>query len=430
MKQIKTLTVNGNTYEIADPDAAHIDDSAVGTDAWSSRKISDAIGAAQRAIIHRLCPAFSQSGEVVTCQPVEGYPLDAVTQIQPVQSGSGDPSPANIRPITGHTSCKLYRHGKNFLKYPYYMDSRTINGVTFTVNSDGSVTANGTCTADNTSFYLARYSGNADDGLYLPVGKYTLSGCPAGGSHSTYRLACSGNAYGLDAYDIGSGTTGTTKEARARTSVSIQIMKAGVTLNNVVFKPQIELGAEATAYEPCQGSTFTLDLGQTVYGGSLDWSTGVLTVDRLLHTLDGTEDWKTKTDSGCADGLYYYQCEFAVDYDPKNTSAGISSHYLYNTSKTAPGFWVERRAWKKLGVRIVCAYETPDELAAFLAEQYAAGTPVQVCYQLATPITVQLTPTEILALSGQNTLYSDTGDTTVTGRADLPALLQSLTAAQ
>lgn len=40
MAEIKTLTVNGKTYTVADPDAAHIDDSAVGENAWSSGQIA------------------------------------------------------------------------------------------------------------------------------------------------------------------------------------------------------------------------------------------------------------------------------------------------------------------------------------------------------------------------------------------------------
>ena len=48
---------------------------------------------------------------------------------------------------------------------------------------------------------------------------------------------------------------------------------------------QIEIGDTATAYEPYHGNTFNLDLGQTVYGGCLDWKTGVLTIDRGIYDL-------------------------------------------------------------------------------------------------------------------------------------------------
>ena len=164
--------------------------------------------------------------------------------------------------------------GKNLLKFPYDMDSQTINGVTFTVNADGTVTANGTST-DQAVFYFAHAMRSP---LPLPKGTFILSGCPAGGSHSTYRLASRANDYGLEAYDIGSGAANTTKEAGNWTSVSIQIMKAGVTLDNVVFKPQIEAGSVATEYEPYKGEIYTADLAE--YGiteGEYNWSTGVLT---------------------------------------------------------------------------------------------------------------------------------------------------------
>ena len=78
-------------------DGVQIDDTAVsGTETWSSRKIIDT-----------LCPEFSVSGNPVTCTPVEGYPLDAVVTLEPKQAGTGDPSPDNVRPITGRDRVKV-----------------------------------------------------------------------------------------------------------------------------------------------------------------------------------------------------------------------------------------------------------------------------------------------------------------------------------
>lgn len=75
-------------------DGVQLNDSAVNaTEAWSSKKIVDT-----------LCPAFSVSGNPVTCNPVEGYPLSAVVTLKPKQAGSGDPSPDNVRPISGYDS--------------------------------------------------------------------------------------------------------------------------------------------------------------------------------------------------------------------------------------------------------------------------------------------------------------------------------------
>ena len=112
MKKMKTLTVNGETFAVCDPEAARIDDSVAGDQAWSGKQILD-----------RLCPAFTESGTIVACEPVEGYPLD-------VQTAEG--------------ATKILRTGKNLLPYPYANSNHTSRGVDFTDNGDGSITINGT----------------------------------------------------------------------------------------------------------------------------------------------------------------------------------------------------------------------------------------------------------------------------------------------
>ena len=66
-------------------------------------------------------------------------------------------------------------------------------------------------------------------------------------------------------------------------------------------------------------------------------------------------------------------------------------------------------------------FQALDSFKAFLQSQNA-----EIICELAAPITVQLTPQEILALSGTNTLYTNTGDTTVVGRADPNATIKGL----
>lgn len=70
-------------------------------------------------------------------------------------------------------------------------------------------------------------------------------------------------------------------------------------------------------------------------------------------------------------------------------------------------------------------------LKAYLAAQYAAGTPVQVCYTLAEPVPFTATGGgEIKALRGTNTLLTDGDTLTVTGREDLTHAISELRAAQ
>ena len=72
-------------------DAPQIDDAQItATNPWSSKQIIDT-----------LCPPLEVTGNPVVCYPVAGYPLDVKVAWEPRQEGSGDPSPENVRPITG-----------------------------------------------------------------------------------------------------------------------------------------------------------------------------------------------------------------------------------------------------------------------------------------------------------------------------------------
>ena len=64
MKIMQTLTVNGETYKVSDPDAAK----------------KEELNKIYKDAIDKLCPSFSESGAIVTCEPVEGYPLKVVTE--------------------------------------------------------------------------------------------------------------------------------------------------------------------------------------------------------------------------------------------------------------------------------------------------------------------------------------------------------------
>ena len=125
--------------------------------------------------------------------------------------------------------------GKNLLPYPYSNSTKTINGITFTDNGDGIITANGTATAD------AQF--NCTIGMWLEPGTYTVSGCPAGGSSSTYFTALGATVNA----DVGAGKAVTYQE-RVKRQVFI-VVKTGTTVENITFKPQLEKGSTATAWE-------------------------------------------------------------------------------------------------------------------------------------------------------------------------------------
>ena len=74
--------------------------------------------------------------------------------------------------------------------------------------------------------------------------------------------------------------------------------------------------------------------------------------------------------------------------------------------------------------------ECVDAIKAYFAAQYAAGTPVQLCYKLAEPVPFTATGAQPLpALAGLNTVLTDADSATVTGRADPIKRIEDLEAA-
>lgn len=124
------------------------------------------------------------------------------------------------------------------------------NGITFVVNDDGTVTVstdeNG-ATGD-TNFYLNPATQVWVDPDY-PIGDYILSGCPAGGSAGTYRLALSRQG-ASSVFDTGTGAN-FTHASGVKVLALIQIGTGTVLTTPIVFKPMIRLATDANAdYQP------------------------------------------------------------------------------------------------------------------------------------------------------------------------------------
>lgn len=145
-------------------------------------------------------------------------------------------------PYVDLTAVKVSRCGKNLLPYPYYETTKTQNGVTFTDNGDGSITVNGTASKPSVFQFYSSVGGSKP--MNLANKTITISGCPSGGSLQSYFLLFS---YGGNSYqDLGNGIT-KTPDADI-TALQLRIA-AGATVNNLTFRPQIELGTTATDYE-------------------------------------------------------------------------------------------------------------------------------------------------------------------------------------
>ena len=127
--------------------------------------------------------------------------------------------------------------GQNLIRRPYEFEKYSTSADSiFTLNEDGSITANGT-TGDSTAYCSLCYFGTLAGGNVGDV--VTLTGCPVGGGRDTYYINIVSNSIGGD--DTGSGFEFTiTEEELSGTSLQIDIVIApNVTVDNLVFKPYI-----------------------------------------------------------------------------------------------------------------------------------------------------------------------------------------------
>ena len=155
----------------------------------------------------------------------------------------------------------------NLLPSVYYTENEsgntwTNNGITWTVNRDGSITANGTATAES-NFIL----NESKDSYSIPImkldmsKKYTLSGCPSGGSSNTYWIKCTERTNATSGtisntiYDYGNSATITPTTGWANFYCTV---KSGVTVSNIRFYPMLEVGEVKHDYVSTHNGTGAL----------------------------------------------------------------------------------------------------------------------------------------------------------------------------
>lgn len=375
--------VVANTAAVAElkKKKAEIDDTAVWANAWSSKHIVD-----------MLCPPLEESGNPVVCYPVAGYPLGVKASWEPMQEGTGTPSPENIRPIKGRDSVKVKRCGENLLNINSF-NKFTVNGITYEYVPDGGIHVSGTATSNTSSQTFPVW--------HLPTGKY--HGLDAGeGILSFLVVHRNGKDLWLTAKGIFEILAGDV------TMYWYMVTISGTTVDKTVY-PYIVPGTTApTTYKPYIGQTATLTLPETVYGGEVDAVTGEGQETWETLTLDGTEGWAIRE---TFIGVYNL-------LSPTDNGKGICTHFDVKRNYSGDCIIIEKNGTVYLGRALFDKY-TVDTWRAYLAAQNAAGTPVQITYKLAEPVPFTATGAQpIPALAGVNTVLTDADSATVTGRAD------------
>lgn len=192
-----------------------------------------------REMVYNVYPTEQAQGNPASFDDgAEGVPVkDLKVTIEPRQDlhGYDHPWPAG--------------GGKNLFKYPYANASGTYGNVQITVNSDGSLTLNGTANADALFYFHTRT--NDDYPFILPIGNYTLTGVPTGYSAYNLRIGYNkGSSGSTIGSDTGSGVAITENDGTNQYGIWLGF-SSGVVFNNLKIYPMIRLASESDAtFEP------------------------------------------------------------------------------------------------------------------------------------------------------------------------------------
>lgn len=366
-----------------DPDTGYVIDNTLTIQgaAADSKEVGDANTELKNQLSQNAIPIVNTaSGAIASFSDgADDVPVkDLVANIEPVQDLHGQTAPtvyepySNICPISGWTGMNVQRTGKNLL------DPST--KAEFSANtwrwhySDGYVLKK-----DKTYNFSWGNKGNNSFNIYLYIADFET-----GANYNT-------------------GNNSVSYTPTEDIKVKFQAYRSGDIPTDAVF--QLELGSTATAYEPYSGQTYNVDWeteAGTVYGGTLDVTTGVLTVDMHMITLDGTQgSWNAgagipywRFNSVSANKPAYSKRESIISNQYDKTTDGASTDKAIRVTSDNNGIYVYDSR-----------FVDSDTAVALLSE-----SPVEICYPLLTAKTYQLTPTEVKTLLKQNNIFADTGD--------------------
>lgn len=158
--------------------------------------------------------------------------------------------------ITDHLVNEKYKslkiwgtNNKNLIAYPFQNTTKAENGITFTDNGDGTITANGTATQDTRFYLFDNILCNYEKIKYF-FKVLTQSGLNSDSSYNNLAVFVvkKGNDVVKQYVDTGNGATvDLTDKHFDRMSCFIRVYP-NQTLNNVTFKPQLEIGTQATEF--------------------------------------------------------------------------------------------------------------------------------------------------------------------------------------
>ena len=314
---------------------------------------------------------------------IAGASQKVVCTIEPAQSGSGTPSPNNPRPLIGYTGMNVTRAGVNLLNPTYRTET------------------------SNSVLYYEGIGG----GLLMKANQTYVVSVPNGSTHPA-AIYLNDYSSGTEYTHVYSQRTVTfTPTADCYVKFNVYYVSADLPIEPLSdIQVQCELGSTATAYEAYNGTTYPItwtDEAGTIYGGTLDVTTGTLTKTHGFIEFDGSndEDWGVISGNNRA--------YIAVsDIDVSTPDSGIADIYANMYEKGAYS-GNGNRITARYNIAQINIFDTVNVTSISDWRTFLSNNHLTVCYELATPVVYSLTPEQIMLIAGTNNVNCDTGNTTV-----------------
>ncbi|MBR3330710.1 MAG: BppU family phage baseplate upper protein [Mogibacterium sp.] len=374
-----------------------------------------ATGDIVRAFLDALVSETTAEAAVATCDDAAGgLPLKQfVGYIQPTQSGTGDPSPDNVRPISGYTGVTVTRTGKNLID-PAGMVRENV----FSANADGSYTF--TKTAQSSSGRVT----NICDCLVKAGQTVTFSaditGEPTSGNPIYFDLTATttGSVRGSVICTVSGGKiigTVAPTEDTIGARLHYQNNSTGVGDSVVLRNIQVECGETATEYAgeaevDTYSVTFPTAAG-TVYGGTLTVNSdgsGTLTVDRAITTY-ADHTW-TVNASGVAVASGSTPAAKDMGSTPGKSKFDAVCSMLPNVGVSTVANMPDV-SMAQYGT----TFRVKDLSCATANDYLTKYSAAQICYTIAQPTTYALSAVDVVQmLQGVNNIWTDAAGTLTT----------------
>jgi hypothetical protein len=309
--------------------------------------------------------------------------------IDPVQEGSGDPSPGNVRPISGWDSAEVTQSGENLCNPDDFVQG-TISSVTGGISSSSSRIASDFVPVEENSKYF----------LIVDDDKYVFEIAGYGNNRTFINLFTSVNA-----------TSGVITTPANCEWIRFTVRKPDNSAINpsAIQKAGVIKSAVSVPYIPYQGSEIEYEFPQAakpVYGAKLTiWQdgSGELVAKRVKAT---GLSWVFNAGSSA---FTTNSLSSVIKKPASNSDVANVICENYKTVSTNDGY---------NSSELVCFCNVNGAL--YIRTGNSTDTPSgDIVYELATPVTYQLTNQQVIALlKGSNNIWADTGDVAVEYPAD------------